>query len=98
MVSEGARRDALLADLYETVLEPKGIPEVLRRLNDAVDSDGLHLIGMDEAREICSSASSPARFCAQLKANISHTTPRLIRDVLWAASNRRGLATRATIF
>jgi len=48
-VSEGAQRDALLADLYETVLQPQAIPDVLRRLNEAVDSDGLHLIGMDEA-------------------------------------------------
>jgi len=49
-VSEGARRDTLLADLYETVLQPQAIPDVLRRLNEAVETDGLHLIGMDEAR------------------------------------------------
>jgi DNA-binding CsgD family transcriptional regulator len=49
-VGEGAQRDTLLADLYETVLQPQIIPDVLRRLNEAVDSDGLHLIGMNEAR------------------------------------------------
>jgi len=49
-MSDVAQRDTLLADLYETVLQPQAIPDVLRRLNESVDSDGLHLIGMDEAR------------------------------------------------
>jgi len=49
-MSDAAQRDTLLADLYETVLQPQAIPDVLRRLNESVDSDGMHLSGMDEAR------------------------------------------------
>jgi DNA-binding CsgD family transcriptional regulator/PAS domain-containing protein len=40
--------DQLIADLYETVLRPDQIPDVLARINALVDCDGLHLLGKDE--------------------------------------------------
>jgi DNA-binding CsgD family transcriptional regulator len=42
--------DTLIADLYESVLRPDQIPDVLARINAIVDCDGLHLLGKDEDR------------------------------------------------
>lgn len=41
-------KDVLIADLYESVLNPEQIPEVLERINRLLDCDGLHLVGKDE--------------------------------------------------
>jgi DNA-binding CsgD family transcriptional regulator len=38
----------LIADLYESALLPEQIPDVLARINQALDCDGLHLVGKDE--------------------------------------------------
>lgn len=38
----------LIADLYESALLPEHIPDVLTRINAALDCDGLHLVGKDE--------------------------------------------------
>jgi DNA-binding CsgD family transcriptional regulator len=38
----------LIADLYESALLPEHIPDVLARINAALDCDGLHLVGKDE--------------------------------------------------
>jgi DNA-binding CsgD family transcriptional regulator len=38
-------RPDLLADLYESVLAPERVPEVLRAIDQALDCDGAHLIG-----------------------------------------------------
>lgn len=40
--------DVLIADLYESVLRPDRIPDVLNRINQHLDCDGLHLVGKDE--------------------------------------------------
>lgn len=40
--------ETLVADLYESALLPEQIPDVLARINAALDCDGLHLIGKDE--------------------------------------------------
>lgn len=40
--------DTLVADLYESALLPGQIPDVLARINAALDCDGLHLVGKDE--------------------------------------------------
>ena len=40
--------ETLIADLYESALLPEQIPDVLARINTALDCDGLHLIGKDE--------------------------------------------------
>ncbi|MFC3651949.1 helix-turn-helix transcriptional regulator [Dyella humi] len=40
--------ETLVADLYESALLPEQIPDVLARINRALDCDGLHLIGKDE--------------------------------------------------
>ena len=40
--------DVLIADLYESVLRPDQIPDVLDRINQQLDCDGLHLVGKDE--------------------------------------------------
>ena len=41
-------KDVLLADLYESVLHPDRIPDVLDRINHHLDCDGFHLVGTDE--------------------------------------------------
>ena len=43
-----SHHETLLADLYESALRPEQIPDVLTRINAALDCDGLHLIGKDE--------------------------------------------------
>ncbi|MEX1826800.1 hypothetical protein [Luteibacter sp. CQ10] len=43
-------RDVLLADLYESVLSPGDVPEVIARINTFLDCDGVHLVGWDESR------------------------------------------------
>ena len=40
--------ETLIADLYESALLPEQIPDVLARINAALDCDGLHLVGKDE--------------------------------------------------
>jgi len=40
--------ETLMADLYESALLPEQIPDVLARINRALDCDGLHLVGKDE--------------------------------------------------
>lgn len=40
--------ETLVADLYESALRPEQIPDVLSRINAALDCDGMHLIGKDE--------------------------------------------------
>lgn len=40
--------DVLVADLYESVLRPDKIPDVLGRINRNLDCDGIHLVGKDE--------------------------------------------------
>lgn len=40
--------ETLIADLYESALLPEQIPDVLARINTALDCDGLHLVGKDE--------------------------------------------------
>jgi DNA-binding CsgD family transcriptional regulator len=40
--------ETLIADLYESALLPEQIPDVLTRINAALDCDGLHLVGKDE--------------------------------------------------
>lgn len=41
-------RDALVADLYETVLSPGQVAHVIAGFNRFLDCDGVHLIGWDE--------------------------------------------------
>ncbi|MDQ8048094.1 PAS domain-containing protein [Luteibacter sp.] len=43
-------RDALIADLYESVLSPGDVPGVIARINRFLDCDGVHLIGWDESK------------------------------------------------
>ena len=43
-------RDALVADLYETVLDPGRVAHVIDGFNRFLDCDGVHLIGWDEGR------------------------------------------------
>lgn len=41
-------RAHLLGDLYESVLAPERVPDVLRALNAHMDCDGIHLVGWQE--------------------------------------------------
>jgi len=43
-------RDALVADLYETVLDPGRVAHVIAGLDRFLDCDGVHLIGWDECQ------------------------------------------------
>lgn len=43
-------RDALVADLYETVLDPGRVAHVIAGFNRFLDCDGVHLIGWDEGK------------------------------------------------
>lgn len=40
-------RPDLLADLYESVLAPERVPAALRAIDEALDCDGAHLIGVN---------------------------------------------------
>jgi DNA-binding CsgD family transcriptional regulator len=43
-------RDALIADLYESVLSPSDVPGVIARINAFLDCDGVHMVGWDESK------------------------------------------------
>lgn len=43
-------RDALVADLYETVLDPGRVTHVIAGFNRFLDCDGVHIIGWDEGK------------------------------------------------
>lgn len=45
-----ADRNRLIAELYETVLHPENAADVLLRINDHLDCDGVHLVGWDEGQ------------------------------------------------
>lgn len=47
-MDHAAHMDELIADLYESVFLPERIPDVLLRINDLLDCDGMHLVGKDE--------------------------------------------------
>lgn len=70
-----SRREALIGDLYETVLVPERVPEVLRAINASMDCDGIHLIGWqeDSGVPIVSVVTSPHIASAE-KAYLEHYT------------------------
>src|ERR1700744_3993089 len=43
-------KDGLIADLYESVLSPGHVPEVIARINTFLDCDGVHMVGWDESK------------------------------------------------
>lgn len=43
-------RDGLIADLYESVLSPGDVPDVIARINTFLDCDGVHMVGWDESK------------------------------------------------
>lgn len=63
----------LLGDLYESVLAPERVPDVLRAVNDHLDCDGIHLVGWREStgQPIVSVVTSPHIATAE-KAYLEH--------------------------
>ena len=66
-------RAHLLGDLYESVLAPERVPDVLRALNAHLDCDGIHLVGWQEdtGAPIVSLVTSPHIAMAE-KAYLDH--------------------------
>lgn len=52
---------ALLGELYESVLAPERVPDILRAINQHFDCDGIHLVGWQEStgQPIVSLVTSP---------------------------------------
>lgn len=42
--------DVLIGDLYESVLSPADVPDVIARINRYLDCDGVHMVGWDESK------------------------------------------------
>jgi len=63
----------LLADLYESVLSPERVPDVLRAINAHLDCDGIHMVGWQEStgQPIVSVVTSPHIAVAE-KAYLEH--------------------------
>lgn len=74
-------KDALIADLYESVLRPDRIPDVLDRINRYLDCDGIHVVGKDQdtGSVVASVAVGPQIYCVERDylAHYLHVDPRL---------------------